>query len=163
MTGNESGELCKLFPSFPGLCIKTRLSARPLIWRWFFILMQIKLIFTRKVVHFFSLKVSVFGTRKWPNFSPFFFYFRSFMHFLTGVCAIVGGIFTGKARLFVCIFLAVLGCPFSSSTFLWYLIAFCFCSCWSHRLHDLSFLSGASEENRFGKSYLSYLDKCVTQ
>ena len=48
------------------------------------------------------------------------------MHFLTGVCAIVGGIFTGKARLFVCIFLAVLGCPFSSSTFLWYLIAFFF-------------------------------------
>ena len=72
MTGNESGELCKPFPSFPGLCIKARLSAQPLIWRWFFIIMQIKLIFTRKVVHFFSLKVSVFGTRKWPNFSPFF-------------------------------------------------------------------------------------------
>jgi len=38
----------------PGLCIKTRLSARPLIWKWFFILMQIKLIFTRKVVHLAS-------------------------------------------------------------------------------------------------------------
>ena len=25
----------------PGLCIKTRLSAQPLIWKWFFILMQI--------------------------------------------------------------------------------------------------------------------------
>ena len=35
----------------PCLCIKTRLSAQPLIWKWFFILMQIKLIFTRKVVH----------------------------------------------------------------------------------------------------------------
>ena len=35
-------------------CIKTRLSAQPLIWRWFFILMQIKLIFTRKVVHLAS-------------------------------------------------------------------------------------------------------------
>ena len=35
----------------PGLCIKTRLSAQPLICKWFFILMQIKLIFTRKVVH----------------------------------------------------------------------------------------------------------------
>ena len=35
----------------PGLCIKTRLSAQPLIWNWFFILMQIKLIFKRKVVH----------------------------------------------------------------------------------------------------------------
>ena len=33
----------------PGLCIKTRLSAQPLIWKWLFILMQIKLIFTRKV------------------------------------------------------------------------------------------------------------------
>ena len=40
------------FPS--SLCIKTRLSAQPLIWRWFFILMQIKLIFTRKVVHLAS-------------------------------------------------------------------------------------------------------------
>ena len=33
----------------PALCIETRLSAQPLIRRWFFILMQIKLIFTRKV------------------------------------------------------------------------------------------------------------------
>ena len=32
----------------PGLWIKTRLSAQPLIWKCFFILMQIKLIFTRK-------------------------------------------------------------------------------------------------------------------
>ena len=39
----------------PGLCIKTRVSAQPLIWKWFFILMQIKLIFTRKVVHLASL------------------------------------------------------------------------------------------------------------
>ena len=48
----------------PGLRIKTRLNAMPLIWndiyRVFFILMQIKLIFTRKVVHL------VFGTRKRP-------------------------------------------------------------------------------------------------
>ena len=64
------------------------------------------------------LKVRVFGTWKWPNFSPFFFYCRSFMHFLTGVCAIVGGIFTGTWRLFVGTFLAVLSCPFSSSSFL---------------------------------------------
>ena len=35
----------------PGLCIKTMLSAQPLICKWFFILMQIKLIFTRKVLH----------------------------------------------------------------------------------------------------------------
>ena len=39
---------------FPSLCIKTRLSAQPLIRKWLFILMQIKLIFTRKVVHFAS-------------------------------------------------------------------------------------------------------------
>ena len=38
----------------PGLCIKTRLSAQPLIWKWFFILMQIKLISTRKVEHLAS-------------------------------------------------------------------------------------------------------------
>ena len=52
----------------PGLCIKTRLSAQPLIWKWFFILMQLKLIFTRKVVWALGLilKVRVFGTRKWP-------------------------------------------------------------------------------------------------
>ena len=35
----------------PGLYIKTRLSAQPLIWKSFFILRQIKLIFTRKVVY----------------------------------------------------------------------------------------------------------------
>ena len=38
----------------PGLGIKTRLSAQPLIWKWFFILMQMKLVFTRTVVHLVS-------------------------------------------------------------------------------------------------------------
>ena len=38
----------------PGLCFKTRVSAQPLIWKSFFILMQIKLIFARKVVHLAS-------------------------------------------------------------------------------------------------------------
>ena len=38
----------------PSLCVKTRLKAQPLIWKWFFILMQIKLISTRKVVHLTS-------------------------------------------------------------------------------------------------------------
>ena len=38
----------------PGLCFKTRVGAQPLIWKSFFILMQIKLIFTRKVVHLVS-------------------------------------------------------------------------------------------------------------
>ena len=37
-----------------GLCIKTRLSAQPFIWKWIFILMQIKLIYTRKIVHMAS-------------------------------------------------------------------------------------------------------------
>ena len=37
-----------------GLCIKTRLSSQPLIWKWFFIFIQIKLIFTRKAVHLAS-------------------------------------------------------------------------------------------------------------
>ena len=49
----------------PGLRIKTRLSAQPLMWRWFLILMQIKLTFTRKVVDLASLKVRAYGTRKW--------------------------------------------------------------------------------------------------
>ena len=34
--------------------IKTNLSAQPLIWKWFFIVMQIKLFSTRKVVHLAS-------------------------------------------------------------------------------------------------------------
>ena len=57
----------------PGLCIKTRLRAQPLIWKWFFILMQIKLIFTRKLVELASFwKWGFFGTRKWPiAFLPF--------------------------------------------------------------------------------------------
>ena len=38
----------------PSLWIKTRSSAQPLIWRWFFILVQIKLIFTREGVHLAS-------------------------------------------------------------------------------------------------------------
>ena len=37
-----------------GLWIKTRLNAQPLIWKWFFILKQVSLIFTRKVVHLAS-------------------------------------------------------------------------------------------------------------
>ena len=38
----------------PGLCLKTRVGAQPLIRKSFFILMQIKLIFTRKVVYLAS-------------------------------------------------------------------------------------------------------------
>ena len=42
------------FPSSPGPLFKTRVGAQPLIWKSFFILMQIKLIFTRKVVRLAS-------------------------------------------------------------------------------------------------------------
>ena len=38
----------------PGLCIKTRVGAQPLMWKSFFILIQIKLIFRRKVVQLAS-------------------------------------------------------------------------------------------------------------
>ena len=58
----------------PGLCLKTRLSAQPLIWKWFSILMQIKLIFTRKVLHVTSFwKWGFLEPRKWPilHISPY--------------------------------------------------------------------------------------------
>ena len=55
-----------------GLCFKTRVGAQPLIWKSFFSLMQINLIFTRKVVHLASfLIVRGFGTRKWPISSSY--------------------------------------------------------------------------------------------
>ena len=38
----------------PGLCFKTRVGPQPCIWKSFFILMQITLIFSRKVVHLAS-------------------------------------------------------------------------------------------------------------
>ena len=38
----------------PGLCFKASVGAQPFIWKSFFILMQIKLIFTRKIVHLAS-------------------------------------------------------------------------------------------------------------
>ena len=50
---NNLSTLIGHFRVLSGLCIKTRLSAQPLIWKWFFILMK-KLIFTRKVVHLAS-------------------------------------------------------------------------------------------------------------
>ena len=44
----------------PSLCFKARLSAKPLLWNFFFTLMQTKLIFALSLV----LKVRVFGVRK---------------------------------------------------------------------------------------------------
>ena len=53
----------------PGLCIKTRLSAQTLIWKWFFIHKQIKLIFARKVCTcphfgFWNSEVAYHGQRR---------------------------------------------------------------------------------------------------
>ena len=52
--GHFSGNVLGHFRVPPGLYFKTRVGAQPLIWKSFFILMQIKLIFTRKVVHLAS-------------------------------------------------------------------------------------------------------------
>ena len=48
------------------LCIKTRKSAQPFVWKWFFILMLIKLNFNKTGCALgLILKVKVFGTGKW--------------------------------------------------------------------------------------------------
>ena len=56
------------FPVVLSLCFQARLSAKPLIWKWFLILTQIKLIFTRKVLHLACVasfwKWAFFGTLK---------------------------------------------------------------------------------------------------
>ena len=51
LPGGDVEDSNRPFPSFPGLCFKTRVGAQPLIWKSFFILLQMKLIFTRKIVH----------------------------------------------------------------------------------------------------------------
>ena len=51
---NDTEKVNRPFLSSPGLCIKTRLGAQPLVWKGFFFLRQIKLISTRKVVHLAS-------------------------------------------------------------------------------------------------------------
>ena len=47
-----------------GLCFKERLSAKPLIWIWLFIIKQMKFISTRKVLHLTLFWNWEFGTRK---------------------------------------------------------------------------------------------------
>ena len=46
LEGLRKSEALKIshFQVSPGLCIKTRLSAQPLIWKWYLILMQTKLL-----------------------------------------------------------------------------------------------------------------------
>ena len=68
-----------------GLCIKTRLSAQPLIRKWFFIFMQIKLIFTRKAVDLASFS-------KWPLFfwhgNGLGYYMKSYMRYILSKVAL---------------------------------------------------------------------------
>ena len=51
----------------PNLCFKAKLSAKPLIWKWSFILMQIKLIIARKVLNLASVwKWEFLELANWP-------------------------------------------------------------------------------------------------
>ena len=51
----------------PSLCFKAKLSAKPLIWKWSFILMQIKLIIARKVLNLASVwKWEFLELANWP-------------------------------------------------------------------------------------------------
>ena len=51
----------------PNLCFKAKLSAKPLIWKWSFILMQIKLIIARKVLNLASVwKWEFLELTNWP-------------------------------------------------------------------------------------------------
>ena len=54
----------------PSLCLKARLSAKPLIWKWFFLLVWRNLK-RRKVTHLALFwKWESFGTWKWPTYWP---------------------------------------------------------------------------------------------
>ena len=59
----------------PGLSIKTRLSAQPLIWKWFFILMQVKLNSTRKVVHLASFWKGAILSHRYNKIHRYFLLF----------------------------------------------------------------------------------------
>ena len=69
----DSGRSSKMTPSckWPirvhvasSLCFKARLSAKTLMWKWFLILKQIKLIFNSQLEPRFESEC--FWTRKWP-------------------------------------------------------------------------------------------------
>ena len=53
------------FRVYPSLCFKARLSAKQVIWKRVFILMKMRH-YHKKVALGLVLKVTVFGTRKWP-------------------------------------------------------------------------------------------------
>ena len=68
--------LNKHFQAIPSLCFKVRLSEKPLIWKRFFILMSIKLVLTRKVLHlamFGKCKVAEIGNGPFYLFLAFVF------------------------------------------------------------------------------------------
>lgn len=76
---------------------------------------------------------------------------RSFTHFLTGVCAIIGGVFTGQPPLSD----GVLKRHFSLLTWLIFSLLLHSCSGWSDRLAHLPLGSGHPEEDRAGQGVLT--------
>ena len=62
------------------LTFKARLSAKPLIWKWFLIMMQIKLIFTTKVSHLASFWEWDFLELGNGLFTTLTAYMQSFIH-----------------------------------------------------------------------------------
>lgn len=82
---------------------------------------------------------------------------RSFTHFLTGVCAIIGGVFTGQP-LSLTVFCGVgenLKRLFSLLTWLIFSLLLHSCSGWSDRLAHLPLGSGHPEEDRAGQGVLT--------
>lgn len=71
--------------------------------------------------------------------------FRSFTHFLTGVCAIIGGVFTGWCSP---------GAP-SAAAAAAALMGFLSCSGWSDRLAHLPLSPSHPEEDRAGQGFLT--------
>ena len=60
------------FPSSPSLCFKARLSATPLRWKWFFILVHVNFIFTSdNKVSALSFMAYLFGKPTWPTYHCF--------------------------------------------------------------------------------------------
>ena len=68
------------FRVLPGLSIKTRLSAQPLIWKWFFILIQVKLNSTRKVVHLASFWKWGLLSYRYNKICDIFYFFVKVKH-----------------------------------------------------------------------------------
>lgn len=72
---------------------------------------------------------------------------RSFTHFLTGVCAIIGGVFTGRWHMTVCTQHFCSNCNLDYS--------FSLSSCWTHRFFNIPLSKSYTEEDWVGKSFLA--------